>query len=343
MRLVSPILKNAVYPTLSGLSLLHPRKNTQGVSVVTYRGVLPRYYVSANPLLDANLIESQMLDRQLQLLRKHYNVITPQNLLHCLETGETLPERAVLITCDDGLRNNLTDMLPVLKAHNVECLFFVTAQSAESFRSLLWYEELYLLLQKHPQAITSLMPAELRGVGASFHETWWKLVENASRLSADARKEWLASVRSMCGTIEMDEISSMRFHFLNRVELKALAEQSVIGAHTCTHPVLSLCSDEEVWREIDGSKKHLSTVCGQSVWAFAFPFGNPTTMGDREVALVEEAGFECAFVNVLGGFQSLRNRYKIGRTHVTSNMNLGEFEAHISGFYSRLRHRLGVG
>ena len=40
-----------------------------------------------------------------------------------------------------------------------------------------------------------------------------------------------------------------------------------VGAHTLTHPVLSLCSDEEARCEIQGSKTELERVLGKPVWA----------------------------------------------------------------------------
>ena len=35
----------------------------------------------------------------------------------------------MLLTCDDGLQNTLTDMLPVLQELGLSCLFFVTGAS----------------------------------------------------------------------------------------------------------------------------------------------------------------------------------------------------------------------
>ena len=56
-----------------------------------------------------------------------------------------------------------------------------------------------------------------------------------------------------------------------------------IGAHTLSHPILSLCSDEEARHEIQQSKNDLEQALGRQVWAFAYPFGNSATMGEREV------------------------------------------------------------
>jgi peptidoglycan/xylan/chitin deacetylase (PgdA/CDA1 family) len=114
-----------------------------------------------------------------------------------------------------------------------------------------------------------------------------------------------------------------------------------IGAHTVSHPILSLSSEEEARREIQDSKSLLERALGRPVWAFAYPFGNPATMGEREVRLAREAGFACGFLNVehWGGLES--DFLALPRTHVTMNTTLPEFAAHLSGLHARLQRAMG--
>ena len=48
--------------------------------------------------------------------------------------------------------------------------------------------------------------------------------------------------------------------------------------------------------------------------------------------MAERAGFSCAFLNGGGGLGAPMPRFALPRVHVTGAMNLGEFEAHVSGF-----------
>jgi len=57
------------------------------------------------------------------------------------------------------------------------------------------------------------------------------------------------------------------------------------------------------------------------------------------VKMAERAGFTCAFLNVGGGFGAATPRFTLPRVHVTGEMSLAEFEAHVSGFYGSLRRR----
>jgi peptidoglycan/xylan/chitin deacetylase (PgdA/CDA1 family) len=113
-----------------------------------------------------------------------------------------------------------------------------------------------------------------------------------------------------------------------------------IGAHTWTHPVLSLCTDEEARREIQESKLEIERALGREVWAFAYPFGNSAPMGEREFRLAREAGFSYAFLSV-EHWATEQSAFALPRTHVTSGMTLPEFAAHLSGFHTRLQRAVG--
>src|SRR5437667_8110528 len=112
MKVVSPLLKHVVYPGLSRSGYLR-RFASNGPAVMTYHGVLPRGYEVRDPALDGHLVTRDAFIRQLKLLKTNYNIISPAEFL-CWSEGELeLPRRSVLLTCDDGLRNTLTDMLPI--------------------------------------------------------------------------------------------------------------------------------------------------------------------------------------------------------------------------------------
>ena len=153
MRFISPLLKRVVYPALAGIGYL-PRYSRRGeLAVVTYHGVLPAGYEVTDVQLDGSWVTADQFRRQLRLLRKHYNVVYPEQVrLWCRGEG-VLPPRAVLLTCDDGLTNAVTDMLPILQEEGLSCLFFVTSRSLAEDASMLWYEELYLTLLAAPEGV----------------------------------------------------------------------------------------------------------------------------------------------------------------------------------------------
>jgi peptidoglycan/xylan/chitin deacetylase (PgdA/CDA1 family) len=350
MKIVSPLLKSVVYPGLAATGVF--RKTSQsGLAVVTYHGVVPAGYQSQDPVFDGNLIDAETLRSQLRLLKARYSVISPQNALAWRRGSFELPRRAVLITCDDGLLNCLTDMLPVLDEELVKCLFFVTGASTEDARASLWYEDLFLLLSRAPTGQFEISDAgvEFRGELGSRQQrrtTWWDLVKRLSQLDSARRASFLRMLKAKLGVSLdhdfSDTISSRRFGLLTRSELLRLAAAGMtIGGHTLSHPMLSQMPAELSYGEVSESRAKLESVLQQAVWAFAYPFGDSQSVTPEVLAMPQKAAYEAAFVNFGGGLGTDLPPYALPRIHVTAEMGLSEFEAHVSGFYARLQRKAG--
>ena len=352
MRIVSPFLKRVVYPALSGAGAFR-RSTASGLAVVTYHGVLPQGYEGVDPVLDGNLVSAETLRRQLRLLKGNYKVISPEDALAWREGGCELPARAVLLTCDDGLLNNLTDMLPVLQQEGVRCLFFVTGASAEGQRSKLWYEELLRMLLQAPKgrfeiACDRVAISKELGTPQQRRAAWWDAVRQLSRVSAEVRNSILGSARvkfgcdARSGLDERNPGLCRRFGLLTVRELGELSAAGMsIGAHTLSHPLLSETPPDHARAEIADCKTKLETALGKPIWAMAYPFGDAQSVTPQVLAMPEKAGYAAAFVNFGGGLGATLPPYALPRIHVTSQMSLAEFEAHVSGFYLRLQRLSG--
>ena len=349
MRIVSPLLKRVVYPSL-GRAGYFRRHHGSFLTVVTYHGILPEDYPPGDRFLDASLVSAQNFRAELRLLKLHYDVISCDEFRKWLRHKESLPQRAVLLTCDDGLVNNLSDMVPMLREEGLDCLFFVTAASTSEIPAMLWYVELYLILTlaaRWPETFTC-QGIELAGVLGDCHSRrsiWLELVRKLSTSNADARRVWLDEASQACGLEDdwklpylLEPLPRKRFAILTRSELKHLSDAGVtIGGHSVSHPVLTEQTAESAYAEIVDSRNALLPI-SDSVWAFAYPFGDEGSVGAREFRLAEKAGFECAFLNT-EGIVSESSRYALPRFHVSGDMGLREFEAHITGFHSELRRR----
>jgi peptidoglycan/xylan/chitin deacetylase (PgdA/CDA1 family) len=67
-----------------------------------------------------------------------------------------------------------------------------------------------------------------------------------------------------------------------------------VGCHTVTHPQLSALSATAQRHEITRSKAELELMLGRRVSSFAYPYGRECDYTRETVALVREAGFDCA-------------------------------------------------
>jgi peptidoglycan/xylan/chitin deacetylase (PgdA/CDA1 family) len=352
MRIVSPFLKRVVYPSLARARVFrHAAK--RGLAIVTYHGILPAGYEPIDAAFDGNLIGVEMFRRQLRLLKASYKVITPEDMLAWCEGRYVLPERAVLLTCDDGLLNNLTDMLPILLEEKLRCLFFVTGASTRAERRTLWYEDLFRILVRARSGAFEIscagmvLQGDLQAV-EQRRSLWWNAVKTLSQHAAPARQKFLQAVRDHFGFGDKEfdcgsnSASERRFGLLTRSELKELADAGMtIGAHTLSHPMLSQLEPELARVEISESEALLESAIGQRVWAFAYPFGDSQSVSARVIAQTKEVGYQAAFLNFGGGLGAALPKHALPRTHITAEMNLAEFEAHIAGFYASMQRWAG--
>jgi peptidoglycan/xylan/chitin deacetylase (PgdA/CDA1 family) len=347
MRFASSILKRLVYPALARTGRL--RRRTGGPAIVTYHGVLPKGYVVRDRNADWNMVRSENLRQQLKLLTTCYHVITPAEFRAWCESEMELPTNAVLITCDDGMQSAITEMMPILKEMGLSGLFFVTEQALAKQSSMLWHEELHLMLLAAPERVTLQLPAlgiDDHAVGRmEKRDLWWKLIykfsqyDSVQRLKLMEAVGWQIRVNPQWKSEYYDHpMLQSRFFSLNLKQTRALADSGMcIGGHSLSHLMLPQAPYDLALHEILNSKRRLEEAIGKSIWAMAYPFGDVGSAGPREMRMAEQAGYSCAFVNFGGGFQAPYARFAVQRVHVTGKMTLSEFEAHVTGLHRSLK------
>lgn len=346
--LANPFLKRILYPCLANSGYLRRHADGASLCIVTYHGVLPDGYESSDPQLDGSLITKKAFREQIRLLKQCYNVITPVRFRQWLRGETQLPEMAVLLTCDDGLRCSLTAMAPILKEEGLSCLFFVLAAAATGESRVLWYEDLYSLLLAAPSGVHSFKTTPIRfhlAASQKRRTTWWNLVKQFSAYSHSLREKLIDEMRSRFAACndgcKAGEAFRQRFSLLSADEIRQLVATGMsVGSHTVDHPILSLQGSEMARLQISESRKLLENALQLPVWALAYPFGDTASVSGREMQMAEQAGFECAFMNVGGGFGAELPRFALPRVHVSAGMTLSEFEVHLSGFHRDFRSRL---
>ena len=84
-------------------------------------------------------LETALFERCLAFFAKHYNIVSVDEVLAARRGEKTLPERALLITFDDGWSDNVDFALPRLRAAALPALLFLVADVVG--RRLPFYQE----------------------------------------------------------------------------------------------------------------------------------------------------------------------------------------------------------
>jgi peptidoglycan/xylan/chitin deacetylase (PgdA/CDA1 family) len=260
---------------------------------------------------------------QMEVLARRFNVLSLEQLCAGLDRGE-LPDRAVVVTFDDGYANNLTAALPSLTAHGVPATLFVATGYIGSPHEF-WWDEIERLVGVE-RAVDAAPVLELEVGGDSLRVPMVpgaaakQIVLWLQARPAGGVAEGLVAVRRWAG---VDGMSAARdtHRPLTLDELRELAanDQIEIGAHTRNHLRLR-AQDVEVQRaEIERSRSDIESWLGAAPAAFAYPFGAPDTdYSPQTVTIVEEAGFERAVSGSPTLVRRSSSRYELPRWFVTT-------------------------
>jgi peptidoglycan/xylan/chitin deacetylase (PgdA/CDA1 family) len=92
---------------------------SNGIPILTYHSVDESESVIS--------VSAQKFERQIRYLNnKGYSTLSLSKAVDFLTQGITLPRKNIIITFDDGYKNNYTEVLPILKKYNFTATIFLT-------------------------------------------------------------------------------------------------------------------------------------------------------------------------------------------------------------------------
>lgn len=96
-------------------------------------GVPVLYYHSVNKNADNEVtITPEMLEEELNYINdRGYTTITIKELYDYLQNNQSIPEKSIVITFDDGYMNNYTEAFPILKKLNMKATIFCVGNSLD--------------------------------------------------------------------------------------------------------------------------------------------------------------------------------------------------------------------
>jgi peptidoglycan/xylan/chitin deacetylase (PgdA/CDA1 family) len=249
-------------------------------------------------------VRPDRFEEHLRRIRR-FGRIVPLATILAGTRGGALPRRSVALTFDDGYRDNLTVLLPLLERYEAHATVFVTTGYAGG---AFWWDELAAILDPaHPLPRTlelrtlpdappwpsGAATAGTDGAGERRH-FHGLLADRLARLPRAARADVLDELRVWAGVDA--EVDDDRRPLLP-AELTRLASSPWVelGAHSVTHPRLGELAGAEAAAEVEGS---LAAVRGSrggggaSAVGFSYPHGS-TSPAVRSALARAGASYAC--------------------------------------------------
>lgn len=288
----SDLIRKLLYAS-GALGLYHRLRNSRTLTVIMFHRVLapgdPRWAeCDPNYTLRADIFE-----QCLRFFANHYNIVPVDVVLRAHRGEGGLPDRALLVTFDDGWRDNVDFALPPMRSMKVPGLMFVVADAVG--RDEPFYQEQIVGAWRRGRLDTAALAAALRDAGddalipaTNELAALRQLIARVEKLSAPVRDGLLEGLRERL-------VDGMR-HMVSARELRTLDEGGMaIGLHGKTHTPMTAAADIDA--ELAGARAEMAARIPQREppATMSFPHGR----FDEAIAQrARDAGYELVFTSV---------------------------------------------
>lgn len=309
------------------------RINGRRLPILAYHRVIGEtdIYGPGFPFEELNISSfSPEFEKQLDFISRNFRAITFSGLKACLNGANGgLPENPIIITFDDGYKDNYTVAFPLLKKFGLQAVFFPVTGLIGG--RLMEIERLAYAVKKTRKNKLDLTEA---GLGIYDLQTGADRVKAKNSLTHELRRPDERARESLAALIfarlEVDIPPGLGSRMmLDWDEIKIMAASGMeIGSHSSSHPILSRISDARLREEVEGSKKELEARLGTEICAFSYPAGGKHEyIGERAKSAVRDAGYAFG-ISYFNGLESagIPDPYCLKRLRISRYMDMPLFK-----------------
>ncbi|HKV42168.1 MAG TPA: polysaccharide deacetylase family protein [Blastocatellia bacterium] len=309
-----------------------------GLRVLAYHRVLDNETVPFQ--FDEGVISAgtRSFRDQLAFVRANFDVLSFSDLRSIEERGGRWPERGLIVTFDDGYRDNYTNAFPILKEMGLPATVFLTTGHIGATRLFWWDLIAYYIKQSRLKSVALEPPCALflrLETPAERDSAIETILKRVKRLPDEEKNEIIRNLPARL-EVEIDSSSLERMH-LNWDEVREMSASGMeFGSHTVSHPVLANVQPQQVETELVTSKREIERQLGRESIVFSYPVGGHGNFTPEVKEAVARAGYLYAvsYIQGLAGYRAGHGRgcdaYAIPRIHVEAAQSLSEFRANLS-------------
>jgi peptidoglycan/xylan/chitin deacetylase (PgdA/CDA1 family) len=248
-------------------------------------------------------LSRQRLAEYLRVLSRHYRFVSLADAVDMLAGRAPGRPYCVVVTFDDGYRNNLTHALPILRRHGVPATFFLATGHIDQRRPF-WFDRLDYVLQHLPAGAHELRVGERifridatdrAALRASYkrlrdQEKAQVRDDTAMLRDMDALAAMLEarSGRRLADIVEHDDWTAI----MTWDEVRAAAGPDVsFGSHTVDHIRLPFVDAETMQEQLRRSKTRIEAETKRACRHFCYPNGS---VDGRAAEAARVCGYEAA-------------------------------------------------
>jgi peptidoglycan/xylan/chitin deacetylase (PgdA/CDA1 family) len=269
------------------------------------------------------------LTAQCARLSRDYRSVSLSEVAAALREGRDLPPNSLAITVDDGYRD-FALAFPIFRSFGLKVTLYVVTEFAEG-AIWLWPDQVQYLIEN-----TSLTEATVGPLPLPLTDRPHAIQELDRLLIGMRNSERLRTLRALPAILEtpLPAAPPIQFAPLSWDELRVLAADGLdVGAHTRTHPIVSMLeSAVDRDEEIGGAKRRIEEKLGAPVRSFCYPNGKFPDYDAECIAAVKQAGYETAVIAEAALVQASSDVYQLPRVGIEPDYPALYFDRCVAGF-----------
>jgi peptidoglycan/xylan/chitin deacetylase (PgdA/CDA1 family) len=250
--------------------------------------------------------DAEGLDRQLAFVRRYFDAIGIDELRSFAAGTGTLPPNPLLVTFDDGYRDNHDVVLPILLRNGLRATFFIATDYVER-RRLYWWDRLSWMLRRARCEVLRLEYPYREAIPLGDLEARRHAARRVQRIVKDHvgldLRRFLDGVERASGAT-LSAADERRFAdavVMTWTHVRNLRAAGMdVQSHTASHRVLQTLAPHDLERELVTSRAVLEDVLGEPVRAISYPVGRSVRDDPQVLRAVRAAGYELGFSNATG-------------------------------------------
>ena len=239
-------------------------------------------------------LDVQLFRQQLEFFKANYNVIQMEQLIAAVKSGEPLPEKALLLTFDDGYIDNYTFALPLLEEFGFQGSFFIPGKTFTTHQLLDVNKIHYILASTDAETLMESLLNHLnfyRGTEFDYpsNDELFEKYAVANRFDPKEIRFIKRVLQTGIPEAARNKISSDLFKkhvgiseeqlawelYMTEDQIRTLKRHGMfIGIHGYDHYWLGNLPDDKMREDVDKAIETLSEFIDKDAWVMNFPYGS---------------------------------------------------------------------
>ncbi len=301
------------------------------LEIIMYHYVRP---ISRSTYPKIKGLEVRQFIKQINFLQKNKQIVSTEDVIKAVNNKKKFPKGSVWLTFDDGYKDHLEFVVPILEKRGIDACFFPVSEAYNS-KCLLDVNKIHyiLALSKSDKALFEILKERMLLAGYEEKEfaNLWSSVDKSSRYDSKKViffKKILQRELPLCiRTKILDEIFEIivgkkqteisKELYMSKSDLRDLYKKGfTIGSHTSSHPWLNHLTYAEQRKEIKESIESLKKITGNANnFIMSYPYGG---YNKKTLNLLKQYNFALA-VTTKPGIANLSKDHKYELPRLDTN------------------------